>query len=61
VNALIQSRSQEVQENRDHMKYIFRSVCFLGRLGLALRGLEESETFAKRGNLIKPMEEMSKR
>lgn len=60
ANALIQSRSQEVQENRDHVKYIFRAICFLGRQGLALRGHDESETSANRGNLVELMEEMSK-
>ena len=44
TNALIYSTSQEVQENRDHVKYISHAICSLGRQGLTLRGHYKSET-----------------
>jgi len=60
ANAITESRSQEVQENIDRMKYFFRTICFLGRQGLALRSHNESEISTNRGNLVELMEEVSK-
>lgn len=59
ASELCTTRSNEIIENRKHIKTLFRIASFLGRQGLSFRGHCESSESSNRGNFIELIETMS--
>lgn len=49
ANALFHSRSQTITENREHVKFLLKTL-FLGKQGLAFRGKNEEQNSSNKGN-----------
>ena len=48
----VQKHNEEVKKNRSTLTHLIRVVCLLGKLRLAFRGHDESDTSVNRGNYI---------
>jgi hypothetical protein len=48
----VQHHNEQVRKNRIMITHLIRVVCVLGKLGLAFRGHDESETTVNRGNYV---------
>lgn len=59
ASQLCTTRSKEIQENRQHIKTLFRATSFLGRQGLPFRGHSESTDSSNRGNFLEILELLS--
>lgn len=51
----VQKHNEEVRKNRAILTHLIRVVCLLGKLGLAFRGHDESDTSTNRGNYVEFM------
>lgn len=51
-NILSKKRSSEVEQNREHVKPLFRTTRFLGKQGPTFRGNDESSGSNNRGNVV---------
>ena len=52
TNTMNSCQREEIEENRKHVFYVALALLHLSRQGQALRGHDESEASAKKGNLI---------
>lgn len=50
------NRSNEVKDNRAHVKYLLSVTSLLGRQGLSFRGHDDGETSSNKGNFIETLD-----
>lgn len=61
ASQLCTSRSNEILENREHIKMLFKVAGFLGCQGLPFRGHDESVESSNKGNFIELLELLSEK